>query len=150
MTVSGKAFKSIHPPEINFSFKHDEEDVLAAPYRKGQGGKYEDVISQNNYTNLYLKTVGEQLSRIEKISETPLEKVSASEIKRDNKGLFKPMSSEKLKLKVIPNSSSEMIEELAKRLKGLNIEENNCAPLNQEEGLMSESDQEDQSNDASS
>ncbi|KAG6403355.1 hypothetical protein SASPL_135572 [Salvia splendens] len=126
-TTSGRSVKSIHPPEMNLSIETKDGKITASHY-KGNTEKIGDVISQNNYTNLYLKSLGEQMNRIERISQNS--EIQSFEGTRDSKVLFKPMPSEKLDIKFSPNVSSEMIEEIAKRLNNLDIKE--CAPLNQE------------------
>ncbi|KAG6436862.1 hypothetical protein SASPL_101766 [Salvia splendens] len=55
--------------------------------------KFEDIVSQNNFTNLYLKTLGDQMNRIEGVSQNT--KVENFGPKRDSKVLFKPMPSDK-------------------------------------------------------
>ncbi|KAG6390843.1 hypothetical protein SASPL_148588 [Salvia splendens] len=117
-TVSGKIIKSIHPPEMNLSIKTLEGEILASPYKGSSAGKFEDIVSQNNFTNLYLKTLGDQMNRIEKVSQnTEVENLGLNfGPKRDSKVLFKPMPSDKLDINFCPNVSSEMIGEIAKSL----------------------------------
>ncbi|KAG6424574.1 hypothetical protein SASPL_114992 [Salvia splendens] len=116
-TISGKIIKSIHPPEMNLSIKTLEGEILVSPYKGSLAGKFEDIVSQNNFTNLYLKTLGDQMNRIEKVSQnTEVENFGLNfGPKRDSKVLFKPKPSHKLDINFCPNVSSEMIGEIAKR-----------------------------------
>ena len=45
-------------------------------------------MEQNNYTNMFLKTLGDQLNRVEEIIETQ-DHIKTSFVKKDNKPLFK-------------------------------------------------------------
>ena len=46
-------------------------------------------MEQNNYTNMFLKMLGDQLNRVEVIIETQ-DHIKTSFVKNDNKHLFKP------------------------------------------------------------
>ncbi|KAG6433549.1 hypothetical protein SASPL_105163 [Salvia splendens] len=105
---------------MNLSIKTLEREILASPYKGSLAGKFEDIVSQNNFTNLYLKTLGDQMNRIEKVSQnTEVENLGLNfGPERDSKVLFKPMPSDKLDINLCPNVSSEMIGEIAKRVNG--------------------------------
>ena len=45
-------------------------------------------MEQNNYTNMFLKTLGDQLNRVEEIIETQYH-IKTIFVKKDNKPLFK-------------------------------------------------------------
>ncbi|CAL8168655.1 unnamed protein product [Prunus armeniaca] len=70
----GKSVKAIHPPEMVIK----QKDVIATPYKETtfledsainfRIASKEDVgavIQQNNYTNLFLQSLGKQVTRIE-------------------------------------------------------------------------------------
>ena len=46
-------------------------------------------MEQNNYTNMFLKTIGDKLNRVEEIIETH-DHIKTTFVKKDNKTLFKP------------------------------------------------------------
>ena len=45
-------------------------------------------MEQNNYTNMFLKTLGDQLNKVEEIIKTQ-DHIKTSYVKKDNKPLFK-------------------------------------------------------------
>lgn len=68
-TKDGNVIQSIHPPEVVLDIK----GAIAAPYKLEHKGtdsvsNHKDIgqlIQQNNYTNLYLHSIGKQTTRIE-------------------------------------------------------------------------------------
>ena len=48
---------------------------------------FKKITEQNNYTNIFLKTLGDQLNRVEKIVETQ-DHIKTNFAKKDNKPLF--------------------------------------------------------------
>lgn len=64
VTKNDKVITSVHPPEVNFTLKLGDDEVSCTPYRKSDN--VEAVVAQNNFTNWTLKTMGDQLNRIEK------------------------------------------------------------------------------------
>ncbi|MCV5002938.1 hypothetical protein OFM39_25060, partial [Escherichia coli] len=68
--AKGEKVIAIHPPEATVQI---QKDVVAVPYKSVSKNLSESVslsainhvVEQNNYTNLYLQTLGKQLNRIE-------------------------------------------------------------------------------------
>lgn len=69
--AKGEKVNSIHPPDATVQI---QKDVLAVPYKSISKnlsepvsiGAINQVVEQNNYTNLYLQTLGKQLTRLER------------------------------------------------------------------------------------
>ena len=87
--------ESIHPPEAKIE-KNINGTIITSPFKT----KLEDkgiasvvdvrrIMEQNNYTNMFLKTLSDQLNRVEEIIETQ-DHIKTSFVKKDNKPLFKP------------------------------------------------------------
>ena len=87
--------ESIHPPEANIEKNINGTIVEASPFKT----KLEDkgttsvvdvrrIMEQNNYTNTFFKTLGDQLNRGEEIIEIQ-DHIKTSFVKKDNKPLFK-------------------------------------------------------------
>ena len=72
-------------------------------------------MEQNNYTNMFLKTLGDQLNRVEEIIETQ-DHIKTSYVKKDNKPLFKPFEFSK-KLQENPYINHELIERITQKVK---------------------------------
>ena len=73
------------------------------------------IMEQNNYTNMFLKTLGHQLNRVEEIIETQ-DHIKTSYVKKDNKPLFKPFEFSK-KLQENPYINHELIERITQKVK---------------------------------
>ncbi|EYU18276.1 hypothetical protein MIMGU_mgv1a021461mg, partial [Erythranthe guttata] len=139
ITKRGTLVKSIHPPAANLTVQIDKDEVIATPYRKGS--TIEAVVVQNNFTNLSLQSIGNQLNCIEqKVAYT---ESTSKPLQIEQKVLFKPMSTEKTEFKLQTQESSEMVDEIVKRLKNLGIKEKEIAPLEKEsqKGTDSEDEQ---------
>ncbi|EYU31812.1 hypothetical protein MIMGU_mgv1a025442mg, partial [Erythranthe guttata] len=139
ITKRGTLVKSIHPPAANLTVQIDKDEVIATPYRKGS--TIEAVVEQNNFTNLSLQSIGNQLNCIEqKVAYT---ESTSKPLQIEQKVLFKPMSTEKTEFKLQTQESSEMVDEIVKRLKNLAIKEKEIAPLEKEsqKGTDSEDEQ---------
>ncbi|EYU18273.1 hypothetical protein MIMGU_mgv1a023124mg, partial [Erythranthe guttata] len=139
ITKRGTLVKSIHPPAANLTVQIDKDEVIATPYRKGS--TIEAVVVQNNFTNLSLQSIGNQLNCIEqKVAYT---ESTSKPLQIEQKVLFKPMSTEKTEFKLQTQESSEMVDEIVKRLKNLAIKEKEIAPLEKEsqKGTDSEDEQ---------
>ena len=72
-------------------------------------------MEQNNYTNMFLKTLGDQLNRVKEIIETQYH-IKTSYVKKDNKPLFKPFEFSK-KLQENPYINHELIERITQKVK---------------------------------
>jgi hypothetical protein len=85
---------SSHPPQETIMFTHRTTTVKASPYKvASENSDVKKVIEQNNYTNQYLNSIGNQLDKIEE--------------KLDNKP-FKPLKQEEPLIK-IPELKSELV-----------------------------------------
>lgn len=138
---------SIHPPSVPVYV--GTEKIRAVPYKKVFDKEVErkseevqginQVLEQNNYTNLFLQSLGTQLTRIKKVvtskvkplsispspAETPAEILVTSSkegklASRDKPGvvLFKPPPELTKEFK-LGSASTEMFEELKNRLEKL-------------------------------
>ena len=76
-------------------------------------------MEQNNYTNMFLKTLGDQLNRVEKIIETQ-DHIKTSFVKKDTKHLFKPFEFSK-QFHENPYVNQELIERISKKVKDSSI-----------------------------
>jgi hypothetical protein len=57
---------SSHTPQETIVFKHRTTTVKASPFKVAYENTYvKKVIEQNNYTNQYLNSIGNQLDKIE-------------------------------------------------------------------------------------
>ena len=88
--------ESIHPLEAKIEKNINETIIKASlfktkPENKGtaSAANVRRIMEQNNYTNMFLKTIGDQLNRVEEIIETQ-DHIKTSFVKKDNKPLFKP------------------------------------------------------------
>lgn len=149
--TNGTKFKSMHPPEVKLSVNLPGGDFIATPYRKSQN--IDAVVEQNNFTNLHLRTIGTQLTRIEEKlcsstggNEQPSSSTSTSKSFED-KVLFKPMSSKKVDIKLQP--TSDMVDELVKRLNNLGINDQTVAPISKQSDQEENTSDSDQSNSTS-
>lgn len=98
-TKDGNVIQSIHPPEVVLDIK----GAIAAPYKLEHKGtdsvsNHKDIgqlIQQNNYTNLYLHSIGKQTTRIEGLlNKDKIQHIQPNELKLNpapSSGLlFKP------------------------------------------------------------
>ena len=95
-TSDDTVIESIHPLEANIENNINRTIIKASPFKtkpedKGAASVVDvrRIIEQNNYTNMFLKTLGDQLNRVEEIIETQ-HHIKTSFVKNDNKPLFKP------------------------------------------------------------
>ena len=87
--------ESIHPPKAKIEKNINGTIVKASPFKtkpkdKGTASAADirRIMEQNNCTNMFLKTIGDQLNRFEEIIETQ-DHIKNSFVKNDNKPLFK-------------------------------------------------------------
>ena len=73
------------------------------------------IMEQNNYTNMFLITLGNQLSRVEEIIETQ-DHIKNSFVKNDNKPLFKPFEFSK-KFQENPHIDQAFIDRISQKVK---------------------------------
>ena len=57
-------------------------------------------MEQNNYTNMFLKTLSDKLNGVEEIIKTQ-DHIKTSFVKKDNKPLFKPFEFSKTSKKIL-------------------------------------------------
>ena len=72
-------------------------------------------MEQNNYTNMFLMTLGNQLNRVEEIIETQ-DHIKNSFVKNDNKPLFKPFEFSK-KFQENPHIDQAFIDRISQKVK---------------------------------
>ena len=72
-------------------------------------------MEQNNYTNIFLKTLGDQLNRVDEIIETQ-DQIKTSFVKKDNKPLFKPFEFFK-KFQENPHIDQAFIDRISQKVK---------------------------------
>ena len=72
-------------------------------------------MEQNNYTNMFLMTLGNQLSRVEEIIETQ-DHIKNSFIQNDDKPLFKPFEFSK-KFQENPHIDQAFIDRISQKVK---------------------------------
>ena len=72
-------------------------------------------MEQNNYTNMFLKTIGDQLNRVEEIIETH-DHIKTTFVKKDNKTLFKPFEFSK-KFQENPYIDQALIDRISQKVK---------------------------------
>ncbi|KAG8645340.1 hypothetical protein MANES_10G055732v8 [Manihot esculenta] len=135
----------MHPPLTVIAYQPTENTkVECIPFSHDHTEN--PAAKQQNYTNLSLHTIGQQLNRVENqvskmaaqprsIDIIPTKEVAESSgTKVDEKVLFKPMDSKPIGIKL--NKNEEMLEELSKRLAKLGIKEDGkmkaIAPLTME------------------
>ena len=94
-TSDDTVIESIHPPEANIEKNINETIVKASPFKTKPENKGTDsivdvrkIMEHNNYTNMFLKTLGDQLNRVKEIIETQ-DHIKTLFVKKDNKPLFK-------------------------------------------------------------
>ena len=72
-------------------------------------------MKQNNYTNMFLKTLGAQLKEVEEVNETQ-DHVKTSFVKKDTKPLFKQFEFSK-KFQENPIINQDLIERISQKVK---------------------------------
>jgi hypothetical protein len=77
---------SSHPPQETIVFKHRTTTVKASPFKvSSESTDVKKVIEQNNYTNQYLNSIGNQLDKIEeKLDNKPPPKEKHKPFKQEN------------------------------------------------------------------
>ena len=73
------------------------------------------IMEQNNYTNMFLRTIGDQLNKFEEIIETQ-DHIKNSFVKNDNKPLFKPFEFSK-KFQENPHIDQAFIDRISQKVK---------------------------------
>lgn len=106
MTPQGKPVKDIHPPLTDLTYKiNDNSQAECIPF--AHKGSENPIARQQNFTNLSLHTIGQQLNRVENQvsrlkSSTDIlpkrEKGETSGTKIKEKVLFKPMETKSIRL----------------------------------------------------
>ncbi|CAB4320112.1 unnamed protein product [Prunus armeniaca] len=141
----GKSVKAIHPPKMVIK----QKDVIATPYKETtfledsannfHTASKEDVgavIQQNNYTNLFLQSLGKQVTRIETSVSTKEQKseLGPSETKRNrevSQAFFKPppaLDNKNFKMGMTLSEDENFVDVLAKKLSGLNLSDKGKGP----------------------
>ena len=117
-TSDDTVIESIHPLEANIENNINRTIIKASPFKtkpedKGAASVVDvrRIIEQNNYTNMFLKTLGDQLNRVEEIIETQ-HHIKTSFVKNDNKPLFKPFEFSK-KFQENPHIDHALIERIS-------------------------------------
>ena len=72
-------------------------------------------MEHNNYTNMFLKTLGDQLNRVKEIIETQ-DHIKTLFVKKDNKPLFKPFEFSK-KFQENPHIDQDLIDRISQKVK---------------------------------
>ena len=72
-------------------------------------------MEQNNYTNMFLMTIGDQLNKVEEIMETQ-DHIKTMFVKKDNKPLFKPFEFSK-KFQENPYIDQALIDRISQKVK---------------------------------
>ena len=105
-----KIEKNINGTIITSPFKTKPED-------KGTASVIDvkRIMELNNYTNMFLKTLSDQLNRVEEIIETQ-DHIKTSFVKKDNKPLFKPFEFSK-KFQENPYIDQALIERISQKVK---------------------------------
>lgn len=123
---AGKTIRSIHPPEANLSVKIDKKEIIVTPYRKDKS--FEAIIEQNNFTNLTLQLISNQLTRIEQGSNN--DQTNTTKIYDTNEVLFKSRPAQNLEMNIDkPGANSKNVEWNNKKADVLNIKETKFAPI---------------------
>jgi len=110
---------SSHPPQETIVFKHRTTTVKASPFKvASETTDVKKVIEQNNYTNQYLNSIGNQLDKIEeKLDNKHLSKEKHKPFKQEKPIIKFPELKPGTSLKVKKNKSSvEKVEEMIKDL----------------------------------
>ena len=122
----GEKVTAIHPPDATVQLT---KDVLAVPYKAvaknisdtASLGAINSVVEQNNYTNLYLQSLGRQLSRVEhSIHPSKAEPINPKEVYKPpvQPAMLKPPPDvSNLKFTTEP----EFLKELVQKLSGLSL-----------------------------
>jgi hypothetical protein len=122
---------SSHPPQETIVFKHRTTTVKASPFTVTfENIDVKKVIEQNNYTNQYLNSIGNQLDKIEKkkIDNKPLPKEKHKPFKQEKPIIKFPELKLGTSLKVNKNKSFvEKIEDMLKDLVKTKQEQHNSS-----------------------
>lgn len=141
----------MHPPLTDLIYQPSENSkVECIPF--SHDNSENPAARQQNFTNLSLHTIGQQLNRVEnqvsKIASQPTgvyilprkEKAESSGTKLEERVLFKPMDSKSVNIKL--DKKEEILEELTKRLAKLGLKEDpkkkSIVPLTMESGNETE------------
>lgn len=121
-TPQGKVIRDVHPPLTDLTYKVTENtQAECIPFALAHEGSENPMARQQNFTNLSLHTIGQQLNRVEsQVSQLKApseflpkrEKGETSGTKKEEKVLFMPMETKIIGLKV--DDRAEMIDELTK------------------------------------
>lgn len=122
----------MHPPLTDLIYQPTENSKgECIPF--SHDNSENPAARQQNFTNLSLHTIGQQLNRVEnqvsKIAYQPTgvdilprkEKAESSGTKLEERVLFKPMDSKSVNIKL--DKKEEILEELTKRLAKLGLKE---------------------------
>ena len=110
--------ESIHPLEAKIEKNINGTIVKSSHFKTKPGDKatasvvdVRRIMEQNNYSNMFLKTLGDQLNRIEEVIETQ-DHIKTSFVKKDNKLLFKPFEFSK-KFQENPHIDQALIDRIS-------------------------------------
>ncbi|RVW38869.1 Cellulose synthase-like protein H1 [Vitis vinifera] len=119
-TSDNIVIESIHPPEAKIEKNINGTIVTASPFKtkpedKGTASASDirRIMEQINYTNMFLITLGNQVSRVEEIIETQ-DHLKKPFVKNDNKPLFKPFELSK-KFQENPQIDQAFIDRISQK-----------------------------------
>ncbi|PIM97186.1 hypothetical protein CDL12_30346 [Handroanthus impetiginosus] len=126
-TAKGKPIQTIHSPSASLVIKTEERVVDDVPYKFNiNNDSINNVINQNNYSNMCMQSISKQTTRIEefvsKVGSGILKKEESSS-KKDYVPLKPPPSFEKDKFHLNSKMDSEFVEELIVGLQKIKVEE---------------------------
>ena len=114
--------ESIHPPEAKIEKNINGTIVNTLPFKakpedKGTANAVDvkRIMEQNNYTNMFLITLGSQINKVDEIIETQ-DHNKKSFVKNDNKPLFKPFKFSK-KFQENPQIDQAFIDRMSQKVK---------------------------------
>ena len=121
-TSDDTIIESIHPLEAKIEKNINGTIIKASPFKT----KLEDkvtisvvdvkrIMEKNNYTNIFLKTLSDQLNKVDEIIETQ-DHIKTSFVKKDNKPLFKSFEFSK-KFPENPHIDQALIDRFSQKVK---------------------------------
>jgi hypothetical protein len=111
-----------YPPYESITLSHKGSQIVASPLKKASlsddNKNMDNIIQQNNFTNTYIKILGEKLERIENQINPLTIKNQEKEIERP---LFIPYETPPNLQFSLKNDNTELLEEISKILDTLKI-----------------------------
>jgi hypothetical protein len=111
-----------YPPYESITLSHRGSQIAASPLKKASlsddNKNMDNIIQQNNFTNTYIKVLGDKLERIENQINPLTIKNQEKEIERP---LFIPYETPPNLQFSLKNNNTELLEEISKRLDTLKI-----------------------------